>query len=72
MFLTHSEVENHCRTLESEIRLAAHLHNLPYVPLIPSVRAYALSEVDWPAFLSEYRRAIITAAHSGLNFAYID
>lgn len=72
VLLTHADIEESCRAAEPDMQFNAHFHNLPYIPLIPSLRAHALLYCDWPQFASEYRRAIVKAIHSGQNFAYID
>lgn len=72
MILTKDEVHRFCSILEPEIRESAHKRGLPYIPLIPSLRAYTLIRADWDTFEKVYHRSVIVAAHSGQNFAYID
>ena len=71
-FLTQSDIEAVCEEMEPAILMSARLHDLPYIPLIPSLRAYALLEMSWPSFVAEYKKAVVTSMRSGCNFAYMD
>lgn len=72
VMLTKDEIERLLKVYENEIRFTAHINNLPYIPLLPSLRAYALIDYQWSAFVHEYKQAVIIAVRSGQNFAYID
>lgn len=72
VMLTKEEIDRLISVSEPEIRFTAHINNLPYIPLIPSLRAYALLDYGWPHFAQEYKQAVVVAIHSGQNFAYID
>jgi hypothetical protein len=72
VLLDYNEVTYALSIMEPAIRDSAHKHNLPYMPLMPSLRAYALIKAHWPSFVHEYRCAVIRAARSGQGYAYID
>ena len=71
-FITPETIEEVCNEMAPAIERSAHLHNLPYLPIAPSLKAYALLEMNWESFVAAYRRANVTATRSGCNFTYID
>lgn len=70
--VTDKDIQQLLDKAEPAIMFGAHLHNLPYMPVVPSVTAYSLLRTSWRHFLKEYRKAVTTASRSGANFVFID
>jgi hypothetical protein len=70
--VTDTDIQNLLNNAEPAIILGAHINNLPYMPVVPSIAAYSLLRTSWRHFMREYTEAVTIASESGANFVFID
>lgn len=65
------EYKTKLKDLEPVLQLTAHEEGLPYMPLIPTLRAYGLSVFDWWLFRAAYLDSLERSIEDNVNYVVI-
>lgn len=69
---TREEIAKTLNDAEPAMRYAAHDEDRPFMPLLPTLKAFALLNTEWQMFRKAYIKAVDKAAGMGYGFAVIE